>query len=177
VRKLCIGGHPNIVQAVLRLGQPKPDSSLYFIDMELCEVTLEQYARGTEVPYLPNWARIRRREEGMPDVVVEARFIIESIANGLEFIHNQGEVHRDLSLQNGANPTSDIDLTLVLFALESRQWIWKIADVGITTQGTSNRLMSTRSSRGKPCYRAPELLSENAVYNNSGHWVVSSTSY
>src|SRR5437762_12485320 len=35
---------------------------------------------------------------------------------------------------------------------------WKIADFGLTSEATSNRLVSTTGSRGKSCYRAPELL-------------------
>ena len=37
---------------------------------------------------------------------------------------------------------------------------WKIADFGLTSEATSNRLVSTSAARGKPCYRAPEMLSE-----------------
>jgi serine/threonine protein kinase len=37
-------------------------------------------------------------------------------------------------------------------------YMWKLADFGLTSQGTSNRLVTTHFSRGKPGYRAPELL-------------------
>ena len=37
---------------------------------------------------------------------------------------------------------------------------WKIADFGLTSDATSNRLISTSAARGKPCYRPPELLKE-----------------
>jgi len=44
---------------------------------------------------------------------------------------------------------------------------WKITDFGLTSEGTSNRLVTTRYARGKPCYRAPELLSnEKGGYSN-----------
>ena len=44
---------------------------------------------------------------------------------------------------------------------------WKIADFGLTSEATSNRLVTSRSARGKPSYRAPELLRETkAGYNN-----------
>src|SRR5271156_5768013 len=41
LQKLCRTGHPNIV-TVLRLGQ-LPASPLFFIDMELCPMSLEEY--------------------------------------------------------------------------------------------------------------------------------------
>jgi hypothetical protein len=47
VSKLCKDWHPNIVQ-VLALGQLRPDSTWFYIDMELCSVSLETYMRSTE---------------------------------------------------------------------------------------------------------------------------------
>lgn len=35
---------------------------------------------------------------------------------------------------------------------------WKIADFGLTTEGTSGRAHTTHYSRGTPSYRAPELV-------------------
>lgn len=44
---------------------------------------------------------------------------------------------------------------------------WKIAEFGLTSEATSNRLVTSPYARGKPCYRAPELLSESKpCYNN-----------
>lgn len=44
--------------------------------------------------------------------------------------------------------------------------LWKIADFGLTSRGTSHGLVYTAYSRGKPCYRAPELLkTSNPGYN------------
>jgi Protein kinase domain len=55
-------------------------------------------------------------------------------------------------------------LTRVLFSAVSG-W-WKIADFGLTSEATSRRLNSTSGARGKPCYRAPELLrEENPGFN------------
>jgi len=44
----------------------------------------------------------------------------------------------------------------VLYAAASG-W-WKIADFGLTSSATSRRLRTTTGQRGKPCYRAPELV-------------------
>lgn len=43
---------------------------------------------------------------------------------------------------------------------------WKIADFGTAAEATSKQFNTTRYSRGTPCYRAPEVLQENAKYNN-----------
>jgi len=50
-----------------------------------------------------------------------------------------------------------------LYSLESKTW--KIADFGLTTEATSHRLVTSRYGRGKPGYRAPELVSERSGYN------------
>lgn len=65
-------------------------------------------------------------------------------------------------------------LCLHLLVLYSReQDVWKIADFGSTAQGTSNRCVTTVHCRGTSSYRAPELLRENAFYNNkSDIWAI-----
>src|SRR5277367_553473 len=44
--------------------------------------------------------------------------------------------------------------------------VWKIADFGITQEGTSRTPLITTSSRGTASYRAPELLTTSPVYTN-----------
>jgi len=55
-------------------------------------------------------------------------------------------------------------LTTVLFSQRDRRW--KLADFGTASQATSKRLNTTRFSRGTSSYRAPEILREDAHYNN-----------
>jgi serine/threonine protein kinase len=43
---------------------------------------------------------------------------------------------------------------------------WKVADFGLTTEGTSTRMHTTRNSRGTTGYRAPELVKEISRYCN-----------
>lgn len=43
---------------------------------------------------------------------------------------------------------------------------WKIADFGLTSEGTSKGFITTAFSRGNTGYRAPELLSEEGQHNN-----------
>src|SRR5271155_4779050 len=49
---------------------------------------------------------------------------------------------------------------------------WKIADFGLTSKGTSKKLITSSAARGKECYRAPELLrdSESGYNNKSDMW-------
>ena len=44
--------------------------------------------------------------------------------------------------------------------------VWKIADFGITQEGTARTPLVTTSRRGTVGYRAPELLSSSAIYTN-----------
>lgn len=99
VSKLCGSlTHRNIVP-VLRQGTMPPN--YYFIDMELCELSLKTYLlrRWTpslekDVPFfanesLPQWMRVRHLWG-----------IMEDIASGVAFIHSHEEVHRDLKPPN-----------------------------------------------------------------------------
>jgi serine/threonine protein kinase len=100
VNKLCKSRHPNIVQ-IFDLGKLKKDRAFYFIDMELCDLTLDSYIYGDDFPGLESWNSIHKRatEEQMP---TEFYGIAGHIIDGLIFIHEHGEVHRDLSPHNGA---------------------------------------------------------------------------
>ena len=54
-------------------------------------------------------------------------------------------------------------MILVLF----KNGYWKIADFGLTSEATSNRLVSTSTARGKRGYRAPEMLrAKSPGFNN-----------
>jgi serine/threonine protein kinase len=55
-------------------------------------------------------------------------------------------------------------LTPVLYSRNG--FAWKIADFGITSEGTSRNVHPTTGARGTTGYRAPELLLEERFYNN-----------
>jgi serine/threonine protein kinase len=85
VKKLCKpSGHRNIV-AVFNEGQ-FGDSIFYYIDMELCQTNLEQF--------------IERQREVKRELRTYWE-IMKHVLSGLEFIHSQGEAHRDLKPRNG----------------------------------------------------------------------------
>src|SRR5271170_2543706 len=53
---------------------------------------------------------------------------------------------------------------LVLFSRTCSKW--KLADFGLTTEGSSNIEHSTRYGMGSSGYRAPELLDSSRKYTN-----------
>jgi serine/threonine protein kinase len=103
ILKICMSEHRNIVQ-VLHHGwfQLYPD---YFIDMELCSLTLYHYInkRATFVQQSPNLL-------SDPTFVLDncsthlhllnVLTIVDHIAQGLEFIHGEHYAHRDLKPAN-----------------------------------------------------------------------------
>jgi serine/threonine protein kinase len=98
VDKLCKSlNHPNIV-AVLNFGTM---DRYYFLDMELCDLTLETHLRqewdeatAAKLPYFstPPSARMK---------MIQILGIMEDVAAGVAFIHLHNEIHRDLKPRNG----------------------------------------------------------------------------
>jgi len=106
LKKLCQNQHQNIVQ-VFDYGQLNPDSTIYYIDMELCDISLAKYLSGGELKDVVSWATVRGEEE----VPTHAYNILQQILNGLVYIHCLDEVHRDLSPQNGMRSQIPLWLT------------------------------------------------------------------
>jgi len=105
INRLCKSNHPNIVQ-VLNFGRLKTDGVFYFIDMELCEISLENYIQGGTINGLIVWNTIRICNK----VHKHAYKIMQQVLNGVIYIHCCNEVHRDLSPNNGTS-SSDFILT------------------------------------------------------------------
>jgi serine/threonine protein kinase len=89
MENLCRGNtHPNLV-SIFQSGQ-LIGTPYYFIDMELCDYDLEDYlSRGGLKE-----EKILCRSHKLLKVFVD-------ILNGVDFIHGEGEVHRDLKPGNG----------------------------------------------------------------------------
>lgn len=149
IAKLCHEGHRNLVQ-VLAFGH-FPDDTYAFIDMELCNLNLEDYNKS-------NWTRIQYAHRiPIGSLELEIWNIMMQIANGLMFIHEQHEVHRDLKPRNGLRFC--IMLMVVLYSERDRAW--KLTDFGLTCEGASHGSHTTEFGRGTPGYRSPELLMED----------------
>ena len=80
-------------------------SPYYFIDMELCDLSLQAYlyphsSISTTGLGLPPFLK------DLPSSLLAVHIwnIMKQIANGLKFIHEHSEVHRDIKPSNGDYP-------------------------------------------------------------------------
>jgi len=93
------GEHPNIIQ-VLGWGNFKfLDRKYAFIDMELCDVNLEQYIREQHNRSDLITVMVHDFEPGLKELQVWD--IMKQIATALAYIHKNKQVHRDLKPRNG----------------------------------------------------------------------------
>jgi len=96
IQKLCIeSSHENLV-AVYRCGR-LPDSLYYYIDMEFCDLNLQEYIYDFE-------RRGSTASKGLSPLDTKAVLqIMRDVSRGLTFIHERKEVHRDIKPHN-SNP-------------------------------------------------------------------------
>jgi serine/threonine protein kinase len=89
--------HKNIV-SVFRCGK-LPSGSYYYIDMELCDMNLEDYIECRWTPRIPPpSADLIGHSTGW---ITEIWKIMKDITRGLSFIHSNKRVHRDIKPRNG----------------------------------------------------------------------------
>lgn len=120
--------HPNLVQLIEVLDDPTEDS-LYMV-MEMCKkgvvmrIDLDLEARADPYP-----------EES-------CRLYFRDLILGIEYLHAQGIVHRDIKPDN---------------CLINHEDILKVVDFGVSEMFEKNSAMLTAKSAGSPAFLPPEL--------------------
>jgi serine/threonine protein kinase len=106
----------NIVQ-VFQYGKHEIGGG-YYVDMELCDLNLDRYLEGEELPNLKKWSELRKRavQYGTTSDIFD---IVGDIIDGLIFIHGQGEAHRDLTPQNSTTFLNPGNCSSLFFRHES----------------------------------------------------------
>jgi len=98
-----LSGFPNVV-SVFDWGNLH-GSPYFFLDMELCDLNLEhfilrQWPSGL-VDLVPSFTRVEMQDPSFR--LVQIWEIMRDISAGVAYIHDCGEVHRDLKPRNGTN--------------------------------------------------------------------------
>ena len=115
ISQVCVPGKSNTVVMVYEHGWlPGVDPSYYYVDMEYCSETLEERIHGNKnyamladihsaiespstASAIPGTAPVFTTEQILD--------ILENICSGLQYLHQEGLVHRDLKPRNGALPS------------------------------------------------------------------------
>ena len=164
---LMTPGHRNLVQ-VYSHGWLPQDSTLYFVDMELCAYDLDNYIY-TQTKKIES-SRLRRQENSGAQFLKQTKVMLQiaaQIATGLGYIHSLREVHRNLKPKNGIFINSpQTDSYKVLFS--ARDSKWKVADFGFNVEDRLRREITNKTSLETiGSYRAPELLKDGHRHDSS----------
>jgi serine/threonine protein kinase len=96
ITKLCTHQHPNIVEVFAT--EEEPGFPLrYHIDMEICDFDLETYLYHVREDKV---GKILPHNDASSNRMKPSIEILMDIINGVVFIHERGEVHRDLKPRN-----------------------------------------------------------------------------
>lgn len=103
IRKICgQGAHKNII-AVLKLGELR-HTSYYFIDMELCDLSLAEYIHRPTAPNPSESIPYFIKNAPPPMKAQQIWNVMQQIASGIKYMHSLDAVHRDLKPANGRLP-------------------------------------------------------------------------
>src|SRR5947207_7787071 len=110
VSQLCREGQSNSVVEVYDHGWlPGFDSSYYYVDMEYCLQTLEDWihsrsdskeSEGMRAPSCPSLLTAHSANDPYTYISEEVLGILQNITAGLQYLHQGGVVHRDLKPRN-----------------------------------------------------------------------------
>lgn len=120
--------HPNLVQLIEVLDDPTEDS-LYMV-MEMCK-------KGVVM-------RVDMNLEAKADPYAEetCRLYFRDLILGIEYLHAQGVVHRDIKPDN---------------CLINHEDVLKVVDFGVSEMFSKDSQMLTAKSAGSPAFLPPEL--------------------
>jgi serine/threonine protein kinase len=107
IQRICSGKHDNIVR-VLGHGSFGLDTYTHFIDMELCDLNLEQYIyQGLEWQAhhtLTPKSRFLTTDLTFAQRTIDELQILRQILQGVEYLHSNNKIHRDLHPRNSMRP-------------------------------------------------------------------------
>ncbi|KAL6698715.1 kinase-like protein [Trichoderma pleuroticola] len=122
--------HPNLAQLIEVLDDPDEDS-LYIV-MEMCK-------KGVIM-------KVGLGEQAVPYPDEECRFWFRDLILGIEYLHAQGVIHRDIKPDN---------------LLLSEDDVLKVVDFGVSEMFEKPTNMRTAKSAGSPAFLPPELCSKH----------------
>ena len=136
--------HPNIINVIDTWIEQNSLTSTCYIQMELCKGDLQQFVQQRLTDPLTS---------------LEIWDVFHQIVAGIEYIHSQEMIHRDLKPKNGECSNGQL-LMLVLYTVDANlRLVWKITDFGFSETMARGwqpkRLSFGRMTRN---YFAPELL-------------------
>jgi serine/threonine protein kinase len=106
ITKLCVQGHENIVKVYGH--EHLKGSGYYAIDMEYCDLTLADYIRGNQELVVRTYELLDAEGDLISDEKLlkwhDLVQIMKDIVKGLNFIHSNREIHRDLKPRNSSSP-------------------------------------------------------------------------
>ena len=125
--------HPNVVQ-MIGIYYPSPQAKLPWLVMELMDTSLKGFLE----------------KHGQGKVPLHFKLsILADVAQGLEFIHGQDIIHRDLSSNN---------------VLLTRHMVAKIADLGVAKVIEHNKMKTHTTAPGTTHFMPPETLCNRPRY-------------
>ncbi|XP_065915142.1 uncharacterized protein [Dysidea avara] len=125
--------HPNVVQ-MLGIHYPTRQAKLPWLVMEMMEFSLKMFLEKFDRDKVPVCTKLS---------------ILVDVSQGLEFLHGQNVVHRDLSSNN---------------VLLTKHCVAKIADLGVAKVIEHNRMKTHTQAPGTPHFMPPEALSVKPRY-------------
>ena len=145
----CLPEHPNIAYY---------EACYTFHDKMLGEYDygiLQYYEEG-------NLLQLLNRDAARYFSYEQKTAILTQMLDGLEFLHNQGVIHRDLKPQN-----------ILIVRRQSGEYIPKITDFGISKKFDANRstvYSNSLTGAGTLAYSSPEQLADREIRKNSDLW-------